>query len=142
VGGIFVMAGLGFAALAAAVVGRGVWRPLDPDGGEGWRWGEGGLIALSGVVLGLMVIDGQVCPTGYRMATGFDLCISQTDAAARVASTSQLGLQLGVVLGGLVLAIVVAAWRRIPWPLATVLTVVATAAGTIWFIEDTVGLPW
>lgn len=142
VGGIFVMAGVGVAALGTVIAIRGLLRPLDPAGGDGWTWGEGVLIALAGLVLGLLAIDSPVCPTGYDMATGFDLCIAQGDAAVRVEATSRLALQLGVALAGVALGLVVAMWRRIPWILGVVTTVLATATGTLWFIDDTVGLPW
>jgi hypothetical protein len=89
-----------------------------------------------------MVIDPSICPEGYRKATGFALCILHSDAAVRVEATSQVALQLGVVLAGIALGIVVGAWRRIPAVLGTLITVLAVGAGTIWFIEDTVGLPW
>jgi hypothetical protein len=142
VGGIFVMAGIGVAALGAVIAVRGILRPIDPVGGDGWTWGEGALIALAGLVLGLLVIDSPVCPAGYDMATGFDLCIAQGDAAVRVEATSRLALQLSVAVAGVALGLVVAKWRRLPSILGVVVTVLATATGTLWFIDGTVGLPW
>lgn len=142
VGGIFVMAGLGVALLGVVIAVRGVLRPLDAIGGDGWTWGEGALIALAGLVLGLMVIDSPVCPDGYDMATGFDLCISRVDASVRVEATSRLGLQLSVALGGAAVGLVVAVWHRLTWIVGVVVTAAATTTGTIWFIDGTVGLPW
>lgn len=142
VGGIFVMAGIGVAALGTVIAVRGLLRPVDPVGGDGWTWGEGVLIALAGLVLGLMVIDSPVCPAGYDMATGFDLCIARGDASVRVEATSRLALQLSVVLAGTALGLVVAMWHRFPWILGAATAAVATAAGTLWFLDGTVGLPW
>lgn len=142
VGGIFVMAGIVAAVLGAIVLWGGIWRPLDPEGSDGWRWGEAALIVAAGLVFGLQVIDPVVCPEGYRLATGFDLCIAEGDAAVRVEATSQLARQLAAVAGGLILGIVVATWRRLPWVVGAAITVGATALGTSWFIRDTVGAPW
>jgi hypothetical protein len=142
VGGLFVMAGIVAAVLGAIVLWGGIRRPLDPGGSDGWRWGEAALIVAAGLVFGLQVIDPVVCPDGYRLATGFDLCIAEDDAAVRVEATSQLARQLAAVAGGLILGIVVATWRRLPWVVGAAITVGATVLGTSWFIRDTVGPPW
>lgn len=142
VGGVFVMTGLAAAVVGGIVLWGGVWRPLEPHGGDGWRWGQTVLIALAAAVLGLQVIDSPVCPEGYQLAVGFDLCISEVDAAVRVDATSRLALQLAVVACGGALGLLVGGWRRFPWAIGVALTVVATALGTVWFIQDTVGLPW
>lgn len=142
VGGIFVMAGLAAAALGAIVLWGGVWRPSDPNGGDGWRWGQAVLIALAGLVLALQVIDSPMCPDGFRLATGFDVCISQDDAAVRIEATSRTALRLGVAAAGVGLGVLVGAWRRLPWAIGVAITVLATALGTAWFIGETVGPPW
>lgn len=142
VGGLFVMSALAGAAFGAVVLWAGVRRPLDPYGGSGWTWGEGALVLAAGVVLGLMVIDSPVCPEGYHLAIGFPICILETDAATRIDATSMVWLQAAVVAAAATIGVIVAAWRRVPTALGAILAVIATAAGTVWFIEGTVGLPF
>lgn len=142
VGGLFVMFGLLGAAFGAVVLWTGVRRPIEPHGGAGWTWGEGALVFAAGLVLGLMVIDSPVCPGGYQLAIGFPICILEANPATRIEATSMVWLQAATVAGAALIGIVIAAWRRVPAVLGAILVVAATAAGTVWFVEDTVGLPW
>jgi hypothetical protein len=59
-----------------------------------------------------------------------------------VEATSQLGLKLVTIAAAAAIGIVVAAWRRVPRAVGAIVAIAATAVGTVWFIEDTVGLPW
>jgi hypothetical protein len=69
----------------------------------------------------------------------FHVCASS--AAVITDPPTWTGWKLTAAVAGLVLGVVVARWRRIPWPLGSLVTV-ASVGGAAWYlIQMTVGLP-
>jgi hypothetical protein len=125
------------------VVGSGVlWRTsrrlLEPEGSSGWTWGEGFSVAVAGLAVAI-TIPTYHCPAGYVLTPVFHACASPTSII--IDPPTRIGWKLAVAAVGLVLGLVLARWRRIPWPLGSALTV-ATVAGATWYsIQMSVGLP-
>jgi len=140
-GGSFALGGLIAAAIGAAITWFGFVRPSAPDGGQGWCVAEGVLIAASAVTIA-MLIPTLHCPAGYVLTRVVQICVGPTDPGDRLAPLSRIWGKLGVAAAGLALGWVVARWRRLPWPVASVLTAATVGAAAALLIERSVGSPW
>jgi hypothetical protein len=122
--------------LAGAAAARSVARrPVDPEGGVGWRWGLGILFA-AGVAITASRLPSLTCSPGDRLDSYFAICI---DAAAhRYPASSWVWLKLIVVAAGLVVGLFVIRSIRAPRATAAA-TAVVWAAGVGWLLVDTLG---
>lgn len=141
VGGSFALGGLIVVLIGAGITWFGVVRPPAPDGGEGWCIAEGFLIAAAGVTSALL-IPTLHCPAGYVLTRVVQICVNPADSGDRLAPLSRLWDKLGVAVAGVALGWVVARWRRLPWPVTSVLTTATVAATVAFLIERSVGFPW
>ena len=141
--GIDTAGGVFLAALILVVIGtvvliRGLRRPVDPAGAGGWRIGAGIAVIACGVLFALMVPT-QSCPEGTRLSAVFRFCVS-TSRAFRAPQTG-LGWKFLAFGVGLVLGLLVLLWRSMPWPIATVIVVLAFAALNVMVAARTTGMP-
>jgi hypothetical protein len=138
VGGLAVMLGALLVVVGSGVLWRTSRRLLEPEGSSGWTWGEGFSVAVAGLAVAI-TIPTYHCPAGYVLTPVFHACASPTSII--IDPPTRIGWKLAVAALGLVLGLVLARWRRIPWPLGSALTV-ATVAGATWYsIQMSVGLP-
>jgi hypothetical protein len=140
-GGLVSMLGLGLVAAGAGILWRTGRRLVEHEGPSGWIAGEGITIALAGVLIGLL-IPAHHCPPGYEMTTVFHACRSTTHVPELILHPpSWIAWKLVAVAVAIVVGIVVARWRAVPWPVASILTTGAVATATLLLADRTVGLP-
>jgi hypothetical protein len=141
IGGLMEMFSLGVFLGGCAILWRTGRRLIAPDGLSGWTWGEGLAIVVSGLTVALLIPTFH-CPTGYELTPVFHVCASRTMTPAILNHPpTWLAWKFGIAAAGVVVGIVVGKWRRLPWPVASVLTVASVGAAT-WFLADrVVGLP-
>jgi hypothetical protein len=140
-GGMVSMLGLALAAAGAGVLWRTGRRLVAPDASSGWMVGEGTVIAIAGVVIGLL-IPTYHCPSGYEMTSVFHACRSTTQVPELILHPpTWIAWKFGVAAAAIVLGVAVARWRRLPWPIASVLTVAVVGVATFSLAKTSVGLP-
>jgi hypothetical protein len=140
-GGLIVMLGLAFTIAGVAIVWRIARRLIHPDGASGWTWGEGLAIIVAGITTALLIPTFH-CPAGYELTPVFHWCRSSTQLPELISHPPtwmwwKVGIAVGAVVGG----VIVARWRRLPWPVASILTVAVVAPATWYLAQRTVGLP-
>jgi hypothetical protein len=138
VGGLTVMLGALLVVVGSGVLWRTSRRLLDPDGSSGWTWGEGLSVAVAGFTVAIM-IPTYHCPAGYVLTPVFHACASPTSII--VDPPTWIGWKLAAAAAGIALGLVIARWRRIPWPLGSVVTVASVAGATWYLIQMSVGFP-
>jgi hypothetical protein len=140
-GGLISLLALGLVAAGAGIVWRTGRRPVDAEGPAGWIAGEGISVAFAGVLIALL-IPTLHCPAGYEMTTVFHACRSTTQTPALILHPpTWMAWKLVVAGAAVVLGIVIARWRSLPWPVASIVTVGTMAAATLLLADRTVGLP-
>lgn len=123
-------------ALAGVAATRSVARrPLEPDGGDGWRWGTGLLLAV-GIAVASSRIPSRSCAPGDRLDSYFAICI---DAAAhRYPATSWIWLKLLLLSVGLLAGLSVGRSTRVPRATAAA-SAIGWGVGVGWLLADTLG---
>jgi hypothetical protein len=141
VGGLLFMFGLALFIAGAAVLWRTGRRLVVSDGLSGWTWGEGIAIVAGGLAIAFL-IPTYHCPAGYELTPVFHVCSSATQVPEIIVHPpTWLAWKFGIAAGAIVVGIVVARWRSLPWPIASVVTVAAAGVATWYLAETTVGLP-
>lgn len=136
-GGGVLFVGLITLVAGAIVLVRGLRRPVDPAGGDGWRLGPGFLVIVCGFVMALM-IPRYACPPGLTLSPIFRFCTSVDRSFP--APSPGLPWKIGAFGVGLALGLLLLLWRSVPWWLATMVAVVVFA-GTVGFaLHRSVGL--
>jgi len=134
-GGLIEMFALGLFVSGCAILWRTGRRLVTEDGLSGWTWGEGIAIAASGLTIGLLIPTFH-CPAGYQLTAVFHVCRGATMTPEIIVHPpTWLGWKVGAVAAGIVVGIVVARWRRLPWPVASVVTI-AAVGGATWYLAD------
>lgn len=136
--GAMFLGGATFAILAFIVLERASRRPVDAEGGNGWRVGQGFLVIACGVLLGLM-IPRYECPLGTTLSPVFRFCVS-TQRSFRAPSTG-LPWKFASVGLGIALGVLVIWWRSMPWWLASAVVIVVFTAAVLFTTTRTTGLP-
>ena len=142
-GGLISLLGLALAAAGAGILWRTGRRLMDAEGPSGWIAGEGLTVALAGILIALL-IPAHHCPAGYEMTQVFHAC--------RALSTQQvpqlilhpptaIAWKLAVAGAAVVVGIVLARWRAVPWQVASIVTVGTVATATLLLADRSVGLP-
>jgi hypothetical protein len=131
---------IGLSAAGAGILWRTARRLVIPDGPSGWTWGEGLAIVAGGFTIAL-TIPTYHCPAGYELTTVFHACRSATQVPELIVHPpTWLAWKFGVAIVSVILGVVVARWRGIPWPVASALTAIVVASATWYLAERTVGL--
>jgi hypothetical protein len=141
VGGLLFMFGLALFIGGAAILWRMGRRLLVSDGSSGWTWGEGTAIVAGGLTLALL-IPTYHCPAGYALTPVFHVCQSRTQVPELIVHPpTWLAWKFGIAAASIVVGILVARWRPLPWPIASALTVAVVGVATWYLAETSVGLP-
>ena len=136
---IVVLVALILLVVGAVVVIRGLMRPVDPDGSDGWRSGQAFAVMGCGVVMALM-IPRYSCPPGTTLSVVFRFCRSQTEVYP--APSTGFPWKLAALGVGLVLGLLLLRWRSLAWPITTVVVAAAFALAAGYTAHRTTGLPW
>jgi hypothetical protein len=140
-GGLMTMFSFALAVGGAAILWRTSRRLTEPDGPSGWTWGEGLAILVGGVTIALLIPTTH-CPAGYELTPVFHVCQSRTMVPELIVHPpTWLAWKFGIAVAAVVLGVVVARWRRLPWPIASALTLAVVAAASWYLADKTVGLP-
>jgi hypothetical protein len=138
IGGLTVMLGFALAVLGAGILWRTGRRLIEPGGSSGWTWGEGVSILLGGLMIAGL-IPTYHCPAGWELTPIFHVC--RTATAIDMHPPTWLAWKFGIAAAGIVLCIVVGRWRRLPWAVASAMTV-AVVGGATWYLTQKIsGLP-
>jgi hypothetical protein len=141
VGGLLFMFGLALFIAGAAVLWRTGRRPVVSDGLSGWTWGEGIAIVVGGLTIALL-IPTYHCPAGYVLTPVFHVCHSVTQIPEIIVHPpTWLAWKFGIAAASIIVGVVVARWRPLPWPIASVLTIAVVGSAAWYLAETTVGLP-
>jgi hypothetical protein len=142
-GGLLSLLGLALAAAGAGILWRTGRRLVDPEGPSGWIAGEGLTVALAGILIALL-IPAHHCPAGYEMTQVFHACralSTQQVPQLILHPPSWIAWRLAIAGAATVVGVVVARWRGLPWPVATIVTAGTVAAATLLLADRSVGLP-
>lgn len=133
--GVVIFLALGVVAAGVVIAWRARRRAVLPDGGEGWRWGEGAVAAIGIAVLATR-IPRYTCPAGFQLDGDFALCISPT---ARLGATGHDVERLLMACAGVAIGVAIAAVPRLPRSVAAAATLAAWFGGMGWLLSDTMG---
>jgi len=136
--GVVILMGLVASCAGLIIWWRVLGRPVDPEGGRGWRWG-GGVLAAVGLAVLAAVTPRYICPSGFELDNMFALCIHSASPGDRVAAADQLLQKILIAGGGVLLGIWLARAAFVPRSVAAVMTLVAWSAGMGWLLHETVG---
>jgi hypothetical protein len=137
-GGTLLVVGIFLTLIGSIVLFRAVRRPVDADGGDGWRAGQAFVVMICGALLGLL-IPRYECPPGTTLSPVFKFCVNH-DITFPAASPG-MPWKFAAVGVGIAIGIVMLRWRSMPIWLATV-TVVAAFLGTALFAaSQATGIP-
>ncbi len=95
--------------------------------------------SVAGVTLVWSAWYELTCPLGGPRGTS--ICAHTVGVGGLASDDLMPGWKLAVAALGLVLGLVLARWRRIPWPLGSALAVATVARATWYSIQMSVGLP-
>ena len=136
-GAVFPFGAIAFVAGILVFV-RGLRRPVALDGGDGWRIGQGLLVVGCGIVMGFM-IPRYACPPGMDLSPIFRFCTS-VDRSFQAPSPG-LPWKFAAVAAGTLLGVILIRWRSLPWPVASAIAVIASAATVGYTLQRTIGIP-
>jgi hypothetical protein len=139
VAGFVAPAGGIFAVIGTIAIVRALRRPVDADGSDAWRIGQGLVVAACGVVIGLL-IPRYACPPGMVLSPVFRYCTS----AYRSFPAPSPGLPWKFVAAGvgIVIGIAMIRWRSMPWWLASIVVTVSFCSAVLLTISRSTGIPW
>ena len=127
------------AVVGAIVFARAVRRPVDDEGSDAWRVGQGFVVMASGVIIGLM-IPRFACPEGTHLSPVFRFCVS-TERAFQAPSPG-MPWKFAAAGIGIALGILMIRWRSMPWWLASAVVFAAFMAAVLLTVSRSTGIPW
>ena len=140
IGGLMSLFAIGLSIAGAGILWRTGRRLVIPDGPSGWMWGEGVAIVAGGLTIALTIPTFH-CPAGYELTTVFHACRSAIRVPELIVhAPTWLAWKFGVAAASVVVGVVVARWRRLPWPVASAVTSIVVASAAWYLAERTVGL--
>jgi hypothetical protein len=137
-GGSLVTVGIFLVIIGCIVVFRAIRRPVNEEGGDGWRIGEGIVVMICGTLLALMIPLFR-CPPGTTLSPVFRFCVNQN--VSFPAPSPGLPWKYGAFALGLVVGIVVIRWRTMPIWLASLIVVAACVGTALYTLWRTTGIP-
>jgi hypothetical protein len=137
-GASLITAGIGLLIAGCIMMVRGLRRPVDPGGSEGWRSGQAILVMVCGALLALL-IPRYRCPPGTTLSPVFHFCVSHD--VTYPAPSPGLGWKFGALGIGVVLGIVMLGWRSMPWWFGSTIVVGACVGTALFMASRTTGIP-
>jgi hypothetical protein len=137
-GASLITAGIGLLIVGGVMVVRGLRRPVDPDGGDGWRSGQAILVMVCGGLVALL-IPRYRCPPGTTLSPVFHFCVSHF--VTYPAPSPGMPWKFAAVGSGIVLGIVMLRWRSMPWWLGSAIVVVVCIGTALFTVSRATGIP-
>jgi hypothetical protein len=131
---------VGFVLLIAGsiMLVRGLRRPVEAEGGDGWRIGQAVVVMACGGLLALM-IPRLKCPPGMNLSPVFRFCVSPD--LMYPAPSPGLPWKFAAFGVGIALGIVMLRWRSMPWWLASAIVVAACLGTALFTVSRSTGIP-
>jgi hypothetical protein len=133
-----VVVGIFLVLIGGIVLFRAIRRPVNEDGGDGWRVGQAVLVMICGALTALM-IPLQRCPAGTTLSPVFRFCVNQD--VSYPAPSPGLPWKIAAVIGGIVIGVLMIRWRSMPIWVATVIVVAASIGTSLYILWRTTGVP-
>lgn len=137
-GGSLVVVGILLLIVGCIVLYRGVRRPVNEDGGEGWRIAQAIVVMGCGALVGLM-IPRLRCPPGTFLSPVFRFCVNQQ--VAYPAPSPGLKWKFVAFGVGVAIGVVMLRWRTMPIWLASAVVVAACVGTALFTVFRTTGIP-
>jgi hypothetical protein len=137
-GASLITVGIGLLIVGCIMLVRGLRRPVDPEGGDGWRSGQAFVVMACGALLGLL-IPRYECPPGMNLSPVFHFCVSPN--LMYPAPSPGLPWKFAVVGIGIALGIVMLRWRSMPWWLGSAILVVVSIGTALVTVSRATGIP-
>jgi len=137
-GGSLISVGIVLVIIGCIAMVRAARRPIDEDGGDGWRVGQGFSVMICGALLAL-TIPRYRCPAGTTLSPVFRFCVSHD--VSYPAPSPGMPWKFAAVGLGIALGIVIVRWRSIPIWLATVIVVMAFVGTSLYIVSRATGIP-
>jgi hypothetical protein len=137
-GASLMTVGIGLLIVGCIIVVRGLRRPVDPDGGDGWRSGQAMLVMVCGALLALL-IPRYRCPPGTTLSPVFHFCVSHD--VSYPAPSPGLPWKFAAFGIGIVLGIAMLRWRSMPWWLGSAIVVVVSVGTALFTVSRSTGIP-
>jgi uncharacterized membrane protein HdeD (DUF308 family) len=136
--GSLVVIGIFLVIIGGIVLYRAIRRPVNEDGGDGWRAAQGFIVMLCGALMGLL-IPRLKCPPGTLLSPVFRFCVNQ-DVSYPAPSPGMRWKILAFAVG-LVIGVLMIRWRSMPIWLATLIVVAACVGTALYAVFRTTGIP-
>jgi hypothetical protein len=137
-GGSLISLGIALVLIGCIAMVRAARRPIDPDGGDGWRIGQAFVVMTCGALLAL-AIPRYRCPSGTTLSPVFRFCVSHD--VSYPAPSPGMPWKFAAVGLGIAIGIVMIRWRSIPIWLATAIVVVASVGTSLYVVSRATGIP-
>ena len=124
--------------IGAIVLFRGLRRPVEESGGDGWRVAQAVVVMMCGTLLALM-IPRLKCPPGTTLSPVFRFCVSPE--VTYPAPSPGLPWKYAAFGAGIVLGVVMLRWRSMPWWLGSGLVVAACIGTALFTVSRSTGIP-
>lgn len=136
--GSLVVVGFFLLIIGGIVLFRAMRRPVNEDGGDGWRVAQAIVVMTCGVLMGLMIPRFR-CPPRTTLSPVFRFCVNQE--VSYPAPSPGLPWKLAAVAIGIAIGVLMIRWRSMPIWLATVLVVAASLGTALFVVSRTTGIP-
>jgi hypothetical protein len=133
-----VVVGIFFLLIGGIVLFRAIRRPVNEDGGDGWRVAQAIVVIICGVLMALMIPLFR-CPPGTTLSPVFRFCVNQE--VSYPAPSPGLPWKIAAVVIGIVIGVLMIRWRSMPIWLATVIVVAASLGTALYIVWRTTGIP-
>ena len=137
-GGSLVTVAIFLLIIGAIVLFRGLRRPVEESGGDGWRVAQAVVVMMCGTLLALM-IPRLKCPPGTTLSPVFRFCVSPE--VTYPAPSPGLPWKYAAFGAGIVLGVVMLRWRSMPWWLGSGLVVAACIGTALFTVSRSTGIP-
>lgn len=137
-GGSLVTVAIFLLIIGAIVLFRGLRRPVEESGGDGWRVAQAVVVMMCGTLLALM-IPRLKCPPGTTLSPVFRFCVSPE--VTYPAPSPGLPWKYAAFGAGIVLGVLMLRWRSMPWWLGSGLVVAACIGTALFTVSRSTGIP-
>lgn len=137
-GASLISVGIVLVLIGGIVLFRATRRSVDRDGGDGWRVGQGFVVMICGLLVGLLIPEYR-CPTGQTLSPVFKFCVSHV--VSYPAPRPGLPWKFAAVGVGIAVGLLVIRWHSIPIWLASAIVVAAFLGTALFAVSKATGIP-